>query len=100
MKMTKQQRNYIVEQIAETINNDTSCDSYDTDSISICYNREQKIYYILHNDTMTWDYVSPDNLMIYLCTLSDEVLIEFVEDYEGIETEEEWKDYFNELKVA
>ena len=100
MKITEQQRNHIVQQIVEGMNDGQLSDRYyfQSDSITILYSSDDESYFVLKPDG-TWTYEEPNNLESAINELSDEALLEYLENEEGVETQEELDEYFEDLET-
>ena len=100
MKLTENQRNYLVKQIAEKINDGDFENGFyfQADSLNIIWSRNDEAYVVLKPD-ITYEYVGPEHLDSTIDELSDEALFEYLENNEGIETQEELDEYFEDLEV-
>jgi hypothetical protein len=101
MKITEQQRNHIIQQIVEGMNNGNFENRiyFEADSLTILYSSDDEAYFVLKPDG-TWTYEKPNNLESAINELSDEALLEYLENEENVETQEELDEYFEDLEIV
>ena len=86
MKLTTEQKTFIVDRIVYTINESQPSDYYDFDNLSITWVQCRDSYLVETNDNKVWE--EPKCIVNYIQDLTDEALIEWICDDEGIEETE------------
>ena len=86
MKLTTEQKTFIVKSILLSINEYQSSDYYDFDNLSITWVSCRDQYIVETNDKIVWEF--PDAIVNYIQDLTDEALIEWFCDYEGIDEDD------------
>ena len=78
--MNTQQRDFIVDKIVSSINDDQVTDSYEFDGVDITWVPAQEQYQVSHRDG--WEWASPSDIKWYIEDLSDDALEEwFIDEY-------------------
>ena len=101
MTITEQQRKHIIDQIVDDMNDNQSSDRYwfERECFTILWSNDDESYVVLWAD-MTYNTYGPSDIICAIDELQDDTLIEWLMENEGLDTEEEINEYFEDEEIT
>ena len=101
MTITEQQRKHIIDLIVYEMNENQSSDRYyfERELLTVLWIRDDESYVVLSADK-TYEYYGPSDIVCAIEELEDDTLIEWLMADQGLDTEEEINEYFEDEEIT